>query len=67
MLVTRDTGVFDDLRPLIAIVKSQLTTKQEMYNSINSNLTYRSDLAFIIANQKLCLYTSYVLLVPDYI
>ena len=57
-------GVFDDLRPLIAIVKPQLTTKQEMYNSINSNLTYRSDLAFIIANQKLCLYTPYVL-VPD--
>ena len=39
MLVKRDTGVFDDLRPLIAIVKPQLTTKQEMYNSINSNLT----------------------------
>ena len=60
-------GVLGDLRPLIAIVKPQLTTKQEMYNSVNSNLTYRSDLAFIIANQKLCLYTSYVLLVPAYI
>ena len=59
-------GVFHDLRPLIDIIKPQLTTKEEMYDSINSNLTYRSDLALIIANQKLCLYTSYVLLVPDF-